>query len=97
MNKKDGDFPAFPCREKVITGYTADVPVSWNSKGTVDGRPVYEEIQHGGMTLRDYFAAAALTGLSSATNKDGTWQADIPETAETAYFLADAMLAEREK
>lgn len=45
----------------------------------------------GGMSLRDYFAAAALTGICI---KD-SW---LPEaTAEAAYRRADAMLAEREK
>ena len=54
---------------------------------------------YGGMTLRDLFAAAALTGL-------GTWQPDfIPLTsskalegrAKWAYQQADAMLRERGK
>ena len=50
-----------------------------------------------GMSLRDYFAAAALTGLCA---KERHLQDDIePEKAfaQTAYTLADAMLAEREK
>ncbi|MFA5820426.1 MAG: hypothetical protein WC854_14265 [Bacteroidales bacterium] len=51
----------------------------------------------GGMTLRDYFAAHALTGLCSAQNANGVWQGDVPEAAEKAYFLADAMIAERGK
>lgn len=43
-----------------------------------------------GMTLRDYFAAAALTGLAASPM-------DMPAGcyALTAYAIADAMLAER--
>lgn len=41
-----------------------------------------------GMTLRDYFAGQAISGLSLT---------DIPEkTAHWAYALADAMLKRRE-
>jgi hypothetical protein len=43
------------------------------------------------MTLRDYFAAAALTGLLA--NRLGRYS----DMAEDAYKYADAMLAEREK
>ncbi len=49
-----------------------------------------------GMTLRDYFAAAALTGLlASCTGGDAytAW----PLAAEDAYRMADAMLGERVK
>lgn len=54
--------------------------------------PVVRET-HPGMTLRDYFAAAALTGLMA----DATNSSPIPMNAETAYRHADAMLAERAK
>lgn len=43
-----------------------------------------------GMSLRDYFAAQALTTRS----RGGT---NYQRLAETAYDLADAMLAERER
>lgn len=44
-----------------------------------------------GMTLRDYFAAAALTGLLASST------GDQPENfAKGAYLMADAMLAARE-
>jgi hypothetical protein len=57
-----------------------------------------------GMTLRDYFAAAALTGfianqqaaaavVKAASSAHGANRV----FSETAYDLADAMLAEREK
>lgn len=45
---------------------------------------------HGGLTLRDYFAAAALDGLTAVS------YLDIDEIARTAYALADEMLAARE-
>lgn len=43
-----------------------------------------------GMTLRDYFAAAALIAFA---NQGGAFQ----QIAEDAYCIADAMLAERNK
>ena len=44
-----------------------------------------------GMTLRDYFAAAALQGLLASTKTaDGS-------AVVSAYRVADAMLAERDK
>ena len=47
----------------------------------------------GGMTLRDYFAAAALQGiLSSPDGGPDDWQ----RVADAAYYAADAMLAARE-
>ena len=42
-----------------------------------------------GMSLRDYFAAVALTGVALELN----WQ----DAAEHSYACADAMLAERAK
>lgn len=46
----------------------------------------------GGMTLRDYFAAKVLQGLSS---REGI--ADIDYEVMMAYKYADAMTKEREK
>lgn len=42
----------------------------------------------GGMTLRDYFAAKAMQGLMDAAMP-------MPEIAEAAYQMADAMLLAR--
>jgi hypothetical protein len=57
-----------------------------------------------GMTLRDYFAAAALQGLCagfSAQANDDWPRDDEPEGYEVAashsYLMADAMLKAREK
>ena len=44
------------------------------------------------MTLRDYFAAAALNGLYAADVKD---EYSIRTAVESAYGTADAMLRER--
>jgi hypothetical protein len=46
-----------------------------------------------GMSLRDYFAAAALQGMSANTLCND-WPPEI--LAKTAYQQADAMLAARE-
>lgn len=51
-----------------------------------------------GMTLRDYFAAKALTGLYTPNPDDGDplrWKHDL--LAKAAYMAADAMLKERAK
>ncbi len=51
-----------------------------------------------GMTLRDYFAAAAMQGLIEAESFPGHifGRNDVTESiARTSYNLADAMLAER--
>ena len=54
----------------------------------------YRSSLQGGMTMRDYFAAAALTGLyAHPLCKEGTNR----EFAQWAYGAADAMLAERAK
>ena len=48
----------------------------------------------GGMTLRDYFAAAALQGFMAAHTSGGCLVDDL--YAKYAYDLADAMLKARE-
>lgn len=51
------------------------------------------EVAHQGMTLRDYFAGQALAGV----NADPSSREDsVRSIAESAYVLADAMLAARE-
>lgn len=49
-----------------------------------------------GMTLRDYFAAAALTGLLAT---DPNMEQDKPQDAIAGicFFMADAMLKERSR
>jgi hypothetical protein len=56
-------------------------------------------VSEGGMTLRDYFAAAALPGLMARnwSHINGSNEQKIIDTvAESAYRIADAMLAARE-
>ena len=47
-----------------------------------------------GMTLRDYFAAAALQGLLSSIEQNQLWNGE--EVAVTCYRTADLMLKARE-
>jgi len=48
-----------------------------------------------GMSLRDYFAAKAMQGLSSDTTYSGDcW---IQRLVTDSYLVADAMIAERDK
>lgn len=47
-----------------------------------------------GMSMRDYFASAALTGILAS---DDDPLSTCPEVAAAAYRSADAMLKEREK
>lgn len=89
MTKPHDGGPAFPEPERIAG----------------DGRPLTED--HGyrqpGMSLRDYFAGQALTGLMLAPLSD-TLERVLPidewvmeDFAVEAYRLADAMLAERAK
>lgn len=49
---------------------------------------------HRGMSLRDYFAAAALQGMLSATKEDHPWPG-ADQYARLAHEFADAMLKAR--
>ena len=51
-------------------------------------------VPHGGMTLRDYFAAKAMQGFAAAADDTG-WRS-IDHIAEVSYQWADAMLKARE-
>ena len=79
-----------------------------------DGGPAYpmgyhpegNSADHSGMTLRDYFAAAALQGLISKLpiiDQTGVHGIKVDdkiaynnEVAESCYWIADAMLKARE-
>ncbi len=53
-----------------------------------------------GMSLRDYFAAAALQGMiasSPVVDRTDSKAINKPRWAKQAYSFADAMLAERDK
>ena len=73
-----------------------------------DGGPAFPHDFHGaytdaGMTLRDHFAAAALTGLLAQTTEDGLAQlirnhgeqGAMNAIGAGAFKVADIMLAER--
>lgn len=64
-----------------------------------DGGPAFpivsDDLCAPGMTLRDYFAAAALQGML-ASSSVGDALAE-PDYAKAAYIQADAMLAERNR
>ena len=71
--------PAFPVTNKVLIGHAPD------------STPIYQEDTYFGMSLRDYFAAAALTGMLSDPECNPTPE----ECALRAYKMATAMLAQR--
>ena len=50
-------------------------------------------VPHGGMSLRDYFAAKAMTGLLTA---EIVGEYSNEHVAEISYRIADAMLKARE-
>ena len=52
---------------------------------------------YSGMTLRDYFAAKAMHGFITNFDTRRSDIIDVPELARSAYYVADAMIAERNK
>ena len=54
-------------------------------------------VMTGGMTLRDYFAAAALQGCLAQAAGSNVEKLEPGDIGIVAYLMADAMLAEREK
>jgi len=73
-----------------------------NDGGPAFPRPWTGPSKDNGMSLRDYFAAAALTGLltehlSSGEEFNTTTKMDAVGAAIAAYIFADAMLYERAK
>lgn len=77
MSKPDGG-PAFP--QGIASTPMGDMYCSWE-----------KHPDFGGMTLRDYFAAAALQGMCADSSRNGA----IKVYAEEAYKYADAMLEAR--
>jgi hypothetical protein len=60
-----------------------------------DGGPAFPDDRwQAGMTLRDYFAAAALQGLLSSIEPNQLWCGE--DVAVTCYRTADVMLKARE-
>ena len=54
-------------------------------------------MQFPGMSMRDYFAAAALTGLCASFDGPCLDDAFVSGVTRRAFDLADAMLAARER
>ena len=96
MEKIDGG-PAFPCD----TG--AEVKYEKTEGGMREIGTYFAPKQVPGMSLRDYFAAAALQGFLAHYGNDfpfsvaGNTQDDDEIAASMSYAVADAMLAERAK
>jgi thymidylate synthase (FAD) len=94
---------------KEIAAIAAETfPLSWSAlmggdNEQNDGGSAFPEpmnAQCGGMTLRDYFAAAALVGLASMESPNSPQVRKeylMPATAARAYRYADAMIKERMK
>jgi hypothetical protein len=64
------------------------------SKSNDGGTAFPTEYNDRGLTMRDYFAAAALQGFSSQSELYST---PVEHLAEWAYAQADAMLAARKE
>lgn len=88
MSERDDGGPAFPFRPYVNWKKDADDPAHLH-----DGND--------GMTLRDYFAAAALPACIASFDRGrspvGTTRDVDALVASIAYACADAMLRERAK
>ena len=83
--KKDTGGPAFPSLNAECTGLDSDGFERWDTEPS------------GGMMLRDYFAAKAMQGFITNFDTRRSDIIDVPELARSAYYLADAMIAERNK
>lgn len=78
VSEKDGG-PAFPQGNKYLAPGALPQVIDYGLQG--------------GMTLRDWFAGKALTGMGTMP----CWPNEHDKCAEIAYRYADAMLAERAK
>lgn len=84
MSKKDDGGPAFP-------GQYFDKEFFDQARKEIGILPARERatIAHGGMSLRDFFAAAAIMGIAARG------EAKSHDQAFRAYEIADAMIRER--
>ena len=85
MSITNNGGPAFPCLEATVTGIDSD------------GQERIDTEAHGGMTLRDYFAAKALAPMIENQTKGSCQYGNEQQIAARAYTFADAMIAERAK
>lgn len=61
------------------------------------GFDTFKQVTSGGMTLRDYFAAAALQGLCANLREDLIQGLTFRLLSKSSYEIADVMLAAREQ
>lgn len=96
MSTKDDGGPAFPAKR------TEHRPI------VEGGAPFPVEAHYTGLSIRDWFAGMALSGICASINNEAMANAvtaaakahgvhEEEFAAKQAYALADAMLAEREK
>lgn len=71
-----------------------DIP-AFPTHGQAEGDDPRNQILSGGMTIRDYFAAAALQGLCAIL--PDMIDPKLSEVAKDAYLFADAMITERNR
>jgi hypothetical protein len=69
------------------------------SANTDPAFPVSRQASASGITIRDYFAAAAMNGLlqGDTCNNEATGELVISTVTRKAYFIADQMMEERIK
>jgi hypothetical protein len=67
----------------------------WQERLNSDDPNVLNPVPHGGMDLRDYFAAKAMQSLILGLDNGNENQADL--VPATAYGFADAMMKAREQ
>ena len=78
--------PAFPGKQKALMIQSEHIGIASEY-----------EIEHNGMTLRDYFAAKVLQGDISSFSEDKDPSDVTSIIAQRAYEIADAMLKAREQ
>lgn len=106
MSKTDNGGPAFPGEsqaflvERGVEPPTVDGAVVTFGAGTAP--PMRFTHKHPGATLRDYFAAAAVTGLLAGEGNGGVYsdykgRTRYENIAQEAALIADAMLEARQQ
>jgi hypothetical protein len=99
MGQADRDVVGDALVSAIEAGYFHDTAYcGGNIESLRERMPTVTEPEPG-MTLRDYFAAKALTGfVCNASFPDLLRKGFNPEfAAEAAYLIADAMIAQRSK
>lgn len=97
MSEKDNGGPAFPGQVQTSVQTVTGIHGYGASHDVPDRTfPVYSPTP--GMTMRDWFAGMALSGLATLYAVAGGLSEDIAKAnATVSYLMADAMIAERNK